>query len=129
MSGVMGGAFIALFIAFMSFMLRSLGYEGARLISVVGTVSLLCAVVLGVGRLMESLPGELLSGKVATVAEVSLRIMGVGYVFGIVADICRELGEVGLANAAEGLGRVEILMLSVPYITEVVGSAVKMFEL
>lgn len=125
----MGGAFIALFIAFMSFMLRSMGYEGARLISVVGTVSLLCAVVLGVGRLMDSLPGELLSGKVAAVAEVSLRIMGVGYVFGIVADICRELGEVGLANAAEGLGRVEILMLSVPYITEVVGSAVKMFEL
>ena len=125
----MGGAFIALFIAFMSFMLRSMGYEGSRLISVVGTVSLLCAVVLGVGRLMDSLPSELLSGKVAAVAEVSLRIMGVGYVFGIVADICRELGEVGLANAAEGLGRVEILMLSVPYITEAVGSAVKMFEL
>lgn len=125
----MGGAFIALFIAFMSFMLRSMGYEGSRLISVVGTVSLLCAVVLGVGRLMDSLPGELLSGKVAAVAEVSLRIMGVGYVFGIVADICRELGEVGLANAAEGLGRVEILMLSVPYITEAVGSAVKMLEL
>ena len=125
----MGGAFIALFIAFMSFMLRSMGYEGSRLISVVGTVSLLCAVVLGVGRLMDSLPSELLSGKVAAVAEVSLRIMGVGYVFGIVADICRELGEVGLANAAQGLGRVEILMLSVPYITEVVGSAVKMFEL
>ena len=106
-----------------------MGYEGSRLISVVGTVSLLCAVVLGVGRLMDSLPSELLSGKVAAVAEVSLRIMGVGYVFGIVADICRELGEVGLANAAQGLGRVEILMLSVPYITEAVGSAVKMFEL
>lgn len=125
----MGGAFIALFVAFMTFMLRSMGYEGARLISLVGTVSLLCAVVMGAGKLIESLPEELLAGRVAAVAEVSLKIMGVGYVFGIVADICRDLGEVGLANAAEGLGRVEILMLSVPYITEIVGSAAKMLEL
>ncbi len=129
MSGVMGGAFIALFVAFMTFMLRSMGYEGAKLISVVGTVSLLCALILGVGRLMESLPKELLSGRVVEVAEVALRIMGVGYVFGIVADICRELGETGLANTALGLGRVEILMLSMPYISEVVSSAVKMLEI
>lgn len=125
----MGGAFIALFVAFMAFMLRSMGYEGARLISVVGTVSILCAVVLGAGKLMGSLPKELLSGRVAEVAEVSLKIMGVGYIFGIVADICRELGEAGLANAVQGLGRVEILLLSVPYITEVVSAAAKMFEL
>ena len=129
MSGVMGGAFVALFIAFMTFMLRSMGYEGARLLSVVGTVSLLCVLVLGVGRLTDSLPKEFLSDKVGKVADVALKIMGVGYVFGIVSDICRELGEVGLANTALALGRVEILMLSVPYINQVVASAVKMFEL
>ena len=48
-----------------------------------------------------------------------IKIMGVGYVFGIGADICRELGEGGVANALLGVGRVEILLICMPAFSEI----------
>ncbi len=128
MSGALSGAMLALLAAFMTLMLKSLGYDGGKLISVVGIVLLLCGIASGVGRIIDMLPSELFVGEAVGVLEIALRMLGVGYVFGTVADICRELGEGGLANAALGLGRVEILLLAMPYISEIIGVAREMVK-
>ena len=52
-------------------------------------------------------------------AEAALRIVGIGYIGGICADTCRELGEGGLARASAMITRFEMLALAYPYILEI----------
>jgi stage III sporulation protein AD len=59
---------------------------------------------------------------------VILKIIGLGYLFGISADICRELGEGGIAKALEVAGRVEIILLSVPDLIKTLNLGVGLIE-
>lgn len=51
---------------------------------------------------------------------VALRIVGIGYIGGISSDVCREVGEGGLARAASLCARLEIIALSLPYMERIV---------
>ena len=51
---------------------------------------------------------------------VALKVLGLGYLFGISADICRELGESGIAKSVEVVGRVEIIAVVIPYFEEII---------
>ena len=112
---VLAYAFITLFLGVV---LKELGFKGTRLVVLLGTVSLIGASVLYIGELIGALPGVSDSGKEYAVA--ILKIVGVGYAFGICSDICRELGEATLSNAVCLFGRIEILMISLPFIKRVV---------
>ena len=41
----------------------------------------------------------------------AMKILGIGYLFGICSDVCRELGESTLAKVTEVVGRAESLMV------------------
>lgn len=116
MSGLVRLVAAALLLAFLVFMLREMGFRGARPIAVVGIVLLALSVT---GRLSELFSGlglgEVSEGA-AEVTGAALKIIGVGYVFGFVADVCRDMGEGGIASWVLVAGRVEILLLATPYI-------------
>ena len=62
-------------------------------------------------------------GEWAGVSEplsAAVKILGIGYLFGMCADVCRELGEGGAAKAVETVGRVEIIAVVIPYFKEIV---------
>ena len=46
-------------------------------------------------------------------------MLGVGYVFGIVSDICEEMGERGISSAVINAGRIEIFLLIFPYFKKI----------
>jgi hypothetical protein len=54
------------------------------------------------------------------VADAALRLVGVGYVYGASAEISRTMGQSEVASALEVVGRVEILLIAVPYIKEII---------
>ncbi len=62
--------------------------------------------------------GEL-SG-VGEVAECALKVVGLGYVFGISCEICEELGERSISSILSLFGRIEMLAVTIPYIKEIV---------
>ena len=129
MNGALSGAMLALLAAFMTYMLKSLGFDGGRLVSVVGIVLLLCGIASGLSKIVELVRGIMFIENASRVLEVTLKMLGIGYVYGTVSDICREMGEIGLANTAEGLGRVEILVLTAPFIGEIIGAAKGLLEI
>ena len=51
---------------------------------------------------------------------------GLGYLFGISADICRELGESGIAKSLEVVGRVEIIAVAVPFWKKIIETGVEL---
>lgn len=54
---------------------------------------------------------------------VSLKALGIGYVTGFIADVCRDSGQASLAAKAELAGKCAIFILSLPLIAAVLDTA------
>jgi stage III sporulation protein AD len=114
---ILGAATLMVVIAFL---LKNFGFKGAPVFSGI------CVVLL----LLEAVPSlfspivELLSfGEGRGVIEpmrAAVKILCVGYLFGICADICREMSENGIAKAVEVAGRVEIIIIVLPHLKEII---------
>lgn len=107
----------ALITLFLGTLLKELGFKGSRLVFILGIVALIGAAVICFGRVLADLP-MLKDNEEYAVA--ILKIVGVGYAFGMCSDICAELGETSLGGAVCLFGKVEIIMLSVPFIKDII---------
>ena len=124
MSSWMKVAAYALITLFLGVLLKEFGFKGSKLVLILGTVAVIGAATLSLGSLFSMLPSISTDNK--EYAAAMLKIIGVGYVFGICADICTELGEVGLSGAVCLFGRVEIITLSLPFIKRIVEKGVEL---
>ena len=109
-------------------MLTELGFRGKRAVAALffvilslGVVDSLSAVLGGVGDFFE------LSG-IGDVAKTSMKVVGTGYIFGIASDVCSELGEGGASKALDLAGKVEVVLIVLPYLTEVTKGALEMIK-
>ena len=109
---------------FLGALLKELGFKGSKLVLLLGVVSVLGAVVIYIGKMLSFLPN--LSDDTKEYAVAMLKILGVGYAFGICSDICTELGEPSLASAVCLFGRIEIVMLSIPFIKTIVEKGIEL---
>lgn len=109
---------------FLGVLLKELGFKGSRLVLLLGIISVLAAAVLYIGRMLTFIPS--LDGSNKEYAVAMLKILGVGYAFGICSDVCTELGETSLANAVCLFGRIEIITLSVPFIRTIIEKGISL---
>ena len=107
----------ALITLFLGVLLREVGFRGSRLVTILGTVSVIGAAALSLDALTGLIP-QLDGANEYSVA--MLKMIGIGYASGICADVCSELGEGSLAGAVCLFGRVEIVIISLPFITRIV---------
>lgn len=127
MNGVLTGCGAALVGVFLSFILSAMGYRGGRLVSVAASVMLFMFAAGGIGEILSELSWISDSAGLGEIAEAALKIVGIGYVAGICYDICLDMGERGVASAVLTVGRVEILLVSTPVISDMLMLAVDMF--
>ena len=118
MSGAVRYVALGLVVCLLSLLLREAGFKGARLVGIIGIVGLVGISAMGIERIFEQLFGQAGDGAVTDLVSGAMRIVGLGYIFGICSDVCRELGEPGVASAVLTVGRVEIFLASVPYLSE-----------
>ena len=91
------------------------------------TVVLLAAGLLALSPIIERLSSLVSSFRLLAEGEVSrtfltnaVKILGVGWITHIAADVCAESGAPSLAARVELCGRLEMLLLCYPYIEELV---------
>ena len=117
--------FIALISAVSALLLRQFGWRGVPVFVSLCLVLLLSdifATVSSVFEFMRSIPAAEES------AEAIVKIIGVGYLFGISADLCRELGESSIASAVILLGRMETVAIALPFIIEIAEIALSLLD-
>ena len=112
--------------AILSMVLKEIGFRGNRLLSAVVLVTLLIVSLEGVGEICRVVSGAADSVGIEKYVKSILKMIGIGYIFGTVSDLCREIGEGGIASALGVVGRVEILLVSSPYISEIIEMAAKL---
>lgn len=119
---------LALICAAASLILKNFGWRGAPV--------LVCVCIVGMFSLFSSAFAEIRGGigeivksaDIGEYADAVLKIIGIGYLYTIGCDLCTELGEVGIAKAITMGGRLEIILIAVPYFSEMLNAAVRLFE-
>ncbi len=114
----------ALTVAVCGFLLRELGWRGAVSFSVVCAVIFLSFLSDGLSEMSKWLGSISKYGEIGAVAKEILKVTGVSYIFGVCSDIATELGEKSIATALTVVGRVEILLISMPYFFKIMEYAV-----
>ena len=104
---------VAFLILFLGLILREMGFRGARLVTLLGTMG-----IMGVGiseiESVYKLLGDFGQGVSDDHVVTVMKILGIGYSSGICSDICLDFGEPTLSRAVVMLGRVEMLIISAP---------------
>ncbi|GMA60614.1 stage III sporulation protein AD [Alicyclobacillus fastidiosus] len=105
--------------------LREHAPQFAMLVSILAGIVLLTLVVQNMDGVVQSLTGladaaKLDHGFLTTV----LRIIGIAYIVEFAAQVARDAGEGSLAGKIELAGKVGIIILAMPIITDVVESLV-----
>ncbi len=119
---------VALIMVTVNFLLGEMGYKGKKAVAALSMLLLFCSVTEGIADTV----GELISiaeySGVRDIAVIAVKVLGIGYVFGIVSEVCEELGERGIATVTVNVGRVEIFMLVFPYFKEIVEMGIKLIK-
>ena len=113
---------IGLLAAFAMVMLRELRKEYSTAILLGMSVAVLLAVIPKIGEAVGFLR-ELEESVNTDYVGVILRGVGVTYLTGTACEICRSVGEAGIAGTIETVGRAELLMMCIPLFRELVGMA------
>jgi hypothetical protein len=100
-------------------LLRNFGFKGVPVLISVVMVGATSAYAGALGGVFSDLYGALGQGGEEYVAAAA-RLVGVGYLSGVVSDVCRENGENGLASAVSSVGRLEMLLITLPYIGRII---------
>ena len=110
----------SLTVAFAAVFLSVMGFGGWRLLSAVGILSVYLYTVGRVEAVLDAVLGASVADGVGEVAELAVRMVGLGYIFGLVSELLRSLGQSELASGVEMVGRVEIIFISLPYLMKII---------
>ena len=124
MSGVFKVVAYVLTVLFLGVVLKELGFKGSRLIFVLGIISALGVAVTYIASLVALFDG--LWEERGEYTTALLKIVGIGYVFGICSDICTELGEGVLSGYVCLIGRAEIMMVCAPFIKAIIEKGISL---
>ena len=118
-------AALTLLVAVLGYLLSELGWRGRRLFTALGCVAILLLLSDGLGGIISEMQGICEIGGVTDTARTALKVVFSGYIFGFCSDTAAELGENGIANAACIAGRVEAVIIVLPYLSDVFHSVVE----
>ncbi len=108
----------ALLVVVGALILKELKFASVRAVSLVGAVLILAAAATGIGDIVSAVLRFSEGTELSAYLSVLLKAVGISYIAGITADICRDAGENTLAGNVELLGRAEIVLLSLPLVEE-----------
>ncbi len=109
-------------------LLRQLRSDVAFAIRAAGSVMIFGILIIRAGALIDIMQ-TFLSGENGEYAEMIVRALGIALLTHITAGICRDCGESGIASGVEFAGKLEILFMCAPIITEILGYATALMEL
>lgn len=116
----------AILLCLTAFMLRSFGWRGAPVFASIAFVMLLSEAADSIRSIFGAV-GEISADTgLSEPAKAAIKVLGLGYLYGICADICRDLSENGIAKAVEAVGRVEIIAVVMPYFEEIIKVGVEL---
>lgn len=99
-------------------LLKNFGFKGAGIFTAASIALILSSVLSPLSAVFSSF-NETLPSELLPYTEAAVKAVGIGYLSGVCAEIARELGEGGVGKAVLLVARVELVLISIPFIEEV----------
>ena len=116
---------ISLFAAALAFLLKGLSSRIAPLLSLLCGLFLLLYAISRYEGALSLLTALAAAADLSDALSAVLRMLAVGLLTAFAADTCRDLGEGTLGARVELCGRVEILLLSLPFLRDLLTLAME----
>ena len=118
---------ICIITAVLAVVLKQQKGEYALMVALAGGTVVILYIIKGVLSPIEYINERLLKSGINTeYFAVALKALGISYVTGFIADICRDSGQASLASKAELAGKCAIFIISVPLIGAVLDTALSL---
>ncbi len=95
----------------------------SKLVTLTVCAGFICAAAASLYPSYKYLSTLITDTPLADYASTLLKALGVALAVEISADVCKDAGEAGLASKLEMIGRAELLLLSLPLISELIERA------
>ena len=118
----------ALISVLLSVLLSSLGFKSKGLFVTLAALLMLSALADGIKETFEDVLSLTAMAGITDAAKSALRVVALGYVFSFTSEICLSLGEPLIASVVTAAGRLEILVVTFPYIEKIVGIGVELLS-
>ena len=106
--------------------LKEFGWRGAPLVGVICGIAAI-SFVLPYFAEAKSFYSHLSDDfGIGDVSSSLLKIVGIGYLSGITADVCRGVGEGGIASSVTLVAKAEIIAIAAPYFFDIVEMGVSL---
>ncbi len=119
---------VGLLLAITAVLLKDLGFRGAAVFSAFSLVALLSLCTEGLLTLSGALSVLASQAALSEAAEAVMKIVGIGLLAGLTADVCRELGEGGIARGVLLAGRLEMLCIALPFLQRIIDLGLELLE-
>jgi hypothetical protein len=119
---------IGVIVAFTGFLLSEMGFKGKKIFVALSVVLMLIYVAGETGSVISETVSIFMGAGIGDISGRALKIVGLGYVFGISCEVCEELGETGIQKALTLVGRVEIIGVTLPYIKEILELGISLIK-
>ena len=119
-------ASIGLLLSVIAYLLSQLGFRGVRAFGALGIAAVLLLVASSAGGFLGELGMLFDIPEVESVTKAALKIVFVGYVFGFCTDVSAQLGEFGISSAVAIGGRIEMMLIALPYIKDIINLAMEL---
>ena len=113
---IMRACALALLAVILGAVLSELGFKSKKLLSTLAALLIVSMLWGEVAHLVDKLGTFSEMAGIGDAAKCALKVVGLGYVFGFTSDVCREMGEGGVASAVGIVGRVETFLVVMPYL-------------
>lgn len=118
---------ICIITAVLAVVLKQQKGEYSLMVALAGGTVVILYIIKGVLSPIEYINDRLLKSGINTeYFAVALKALGISYVTGFIADICRDSGQASLASKAELAGKCAIFIISVPLIGAVLDTALSL---
>ena len=119
---------IGLLGAILAAFLGELGFKNKRLVSLLTAIVLFGSLKDGIATYVERIVGLSEIAGIGDACLCSLKAVGLGYLFGFSSDLCEELGEGSVARAITVVGKVEIMLVALPYFEKTISLGVELLQ-
>ncbi len=117
---------LAMLFAVSALLLKAFSWRGAPVFCAIAAIFLLSYIMRDVSSLVSSVISLTSDAGIDRAVSAAIKILGMGYLFGISEDAVRELGEPGIAKTLELAGRIEIMLVILPFFEEILNVGVEL---
>ncbi len=111
---------VLLLIAALSLILKNFGFRGAPVFVSVALVFVISCFDEGFITIKNTYTELISYADIGEYSSAAMKVVGIGYLSGISSDICREIGENGVAKCIAVISKLEIIGIAAPFLCQVV---------